>query len=56
MTAFKYPLLTGLDLTTKACLLVLTALDPPGLPVDGIDVNDRQPGALPQPLCQPAFS
>ncbi len=44
--AFEDPTLTGLDLMAKTRLLVTAALDPPWLPVNRVDMHDRQARAL----------
>jgi hypothetical protein len=41
MTAFEYPAITGFDIETKLRLLVPVSFDPPRLPVDSVDMNDR---------------
>lgn len=46
MPAFEDPALTGLDLMTKTRLLVPAPLDPPWLPMNRVDVHDRQACAL----------
>jgi len=46
MTAFKNPLIASLDLATKASLLICVSLDPPRLPMDLVDMDDRQTGVF----------
>jgi len=48
VAAFKYPAVTRFNLATQAGLFVLAPLDPSRLPVDRIDMNDRQLGTFTQ--------
>jgi len=56
MAAFEYPTISGLYIETKLCLLVRTSLDPPWLPVNSVDMNDRQTCALTKLTRQSAFA
>ena len=56
MAALEYPALTGLYFKTKLSLLVRASLQPPWLPVDGVDMNDRQTCAQPELTRQSAFA
>ena len=42
MATFEYPAITRLDLQAKTRLLIRASFDPAWLPMDGIDMNDRQ--------------
>lgn len=46
MATFKYPAITGLDIETKLRFLVPASFDPPWLPVDSVDMNNRQARGL----------
>jgi hypothetical protein len=56
MATFEYPAFTGLDLETKPRLLVPVSFNPPWLPVDSVDMNDRQARALTKLTRQSAFA
>ncbi|QUW64552.1 hypothetical protein KFQ04_18260 [Pseudomonas synxantha] len=56
MASFEYPAFTGLDLKAKLRLRVAAAFDPPWLPVDSVDMNDRQTRALTKLARQGAFA
>lgn len=55
MPTFEDPALTGLDLMTKTRLLVPTPLDPPWLPVNRVDMHDRQACAFAELARQGTF-
>lgn len=55
MAAFEYPAITGLDLVAKAGLFVAASLDPSRLPMNRVDVNDRQARAFTKLACQGAL-
>jgi hypothetical protein len=46
MATFKNPPILSLCLATKTSLLIQGAFDPTGLPMDCIDMDDRQTKAL----------
>jgi hypothetical protein len=56
MTTFEYPAITGLDLETKLRLLVPASFYPTWLPVDSVDMNDRQALELTKLTRQSAFA
>ncbi|MBB6286305.1 hypothetical protein M2397_003572 [Pseudomonas sp. BIGb0381] len=56
MTTFEYPAITGLDLKTKLRLLVPASFSPTWLPVDSVDMNDRQARELTKLTRQRAFA
>jgi hypothetical protein len=56
MTTFEYPAFTGLDLEAKPRLLVPASFDPPWLPMNSVDMNDRQARALTKLTRQSAFA
>ncbi|XXE77038.1 hypothetical protein J3P75_15945 [Pseudomonas sp. R1-1] len=56
MATFEYPATSGLYIETKPRFFVPAAFDPPGLPVDSVDMNDRQARALTQFTRQCAFA
>lgn len=56
MAAFEYPPLARLDFKAKARFLSSAALDPARLPMNRIDVDDRQTGALAHLAREGAFT
>jgi hypothetical protein len=41
MATFENPAIKGLDLATEMRLLVPASFDPPWLPLNSVDMNDR---------------
>jgi hypothetical protein len=56
MTTFKNPLIASFDLVTQSSLLVCVSLDPPRLPMDSVDMDNRQSGLFAHFPSQRAFS
>lgn len=56
MTAFKNLLIASLDLVVKASFLICVSLDPPRLPMDRVDMDDRKTGVLAHLPSQRTFS
>jgi len=56
MATFEYPAISSLYIETKPRLLVRASFDPPWLPVDSVDMNDRQARALTKLTRQSAFA
>jgi hypothetical protein len=56
VSPFKNPLIASFNLKTQASLLGRASLDPPRLPMNGVDVNDGNPGQLAQSPGQRAFA
>jgi hypothetical protein len=56
MATLEYPVIAGLDLKTKPRLLVPGSFNPSWLPVDSVDMNHWQSGALAKLTRQRAFA
>ena len=56
MATFEYPAVTGFNLKAEVGFLVPGSLYPSWLPVDGVDMHDRQARALPKLTRQRAFA
>jgi hypothetical protein len=56
VTTFEDPVALLLCFSAKPRLFGFAPLNPSRLPVDSIDVDDRQPGALPEGLRQRALA